>query len=334
MTAESIAELEREIAELRTPGEPRRRCSGFGHGPQVGRTAHHPPVRRVQRTWRTSQAHHLHRAPRHPQLPRRQDEDPAGPAGSRCDHPRRRPSRGPPPDPGRIPKRPAVKILVATDAAGEGVNLQRANLMVNYDLPWNPNRIEQRFGRIHRIGQEQVCHLWNLVAHGTREGKVFQRLFEKIEQQRGVYGDQIYDVLGDSEINRSLQDLLHRGDPLWRGSSGPGPGRRGHRRRDRQPARRSSSTSGPSRPMSSTPQASARSATGWRRRCPGSSNRASSRRSSRPPSMTSEGGSPHARPAGTRSPGCRPSCGPVTGKSQPAGHCRAPTSESRSTRNA
>ena len=103
---------------------------------------------------------------------------------------------------------PAVQILVATDAAGEGVNLQRANLMVNYDLPWNPNRIEQRFGRIHRIGQDQVCHLWNLVAHGTREGMVFQRLFAKIEQQRGVYGDQIYDVLGDAEINRSLQDLL------------------------------------------------------------------------------------------------------------------------------
>jgi hypothetical protein len=103
---------------------------------------------------------------------------------------------------------PSVKILVATDAAGEGVNLQRANLMVNYDLPWNPNRIEQRFGRIHRIGQEQVCHLWNLVAHGTREGLVFERLFAKIEQQRHVYGDQIYDVLGDSEINRSLQDLL------------------------------------------------------------------------------------------------------------------------------
>jgi superfamily II DNA or RNA helicase len=103
---------------------------------------------------------------------------------------------------------PAVQVLVATDAAGEGVNLQRANLMVNYDLPWNPNRIEQRFGRIHRIGQQQICHLWNLVAHGTREGMVFQRLFAKIEQQRAVYGDQIYDVLGDAEINRSLQDLL------------------------------------------------------------------------------------------------------------------------------
>ncbi|MCY3562215.1 MAG: helicase-related protein [bacterium] len=103
---------------------------------------------------------------------------------------------------------PAVRVLVATDAAGEGVNLQVANMMVNYDLPWNPNRIEQRFGRIHRIGQQQPCHLWNLVAHETREGNVFTRLFEKIEQQKGAYGDQVYDVLGDSHINTSLQQLL------------------------------------------------------------------------------------------------------------------------------
>jgi SNF2 family DNA or RNA helicase len=58
---------------------------------------------------------------------------------------------------------PMVQILLATDAAGEGINLQRAHLMVNYDLPWNPNRLEQRFGRIHRIGQTEVCHLWNMV---------------------------------------------------------------------------------------------------------------------------------------------------------------------------
>ena len=57
---------------------------------------------------------------------------------------------------------PEVRVLLATDAAGEGINLQRAHLMVNYDLPWNPNRLEQRFGRIHRIGQTEVCHLWNL----------------------------------------------------------------------------------------------------------------------------------------------------------------------------
>ncbi|WP_420619555.1 helicase-related protein [Candidatus Poriferisocius sp.] len=103
---------------------------------------------------------------------------------------------------------PAVRVLVATDAAGEGVNLQVANMMVNYDLPWNPNRIEQRFGRIHRIGQQRPCRMWNLIAHETREGVVFTRLFEKIEQQRGVYGDQVYDVLGDSHINTSLQELL------------------------------------------------------------------------------------------------------------------------------
>ena len=73
-----------------------------------------------------------------------------------------------------------VRILIATDAAGEGINLQRAHLMINYDLPWNPNRLEQRFGRIHRIGQTEVCHLWNLVANETREGYVFQRLFLKL----------------------------------------------------------------------------------------------------------------------------------------------------------
>jgi len=113
---------------------------------------------------------------------------------------------------------PQVRVLVATDAAGEGVNLQVANMMVNYDLPWNPNRIEQRFGRIHRIGQQLPCHLWNLVAHETREGKVFERLFDKIEQQKKVYADQVYDVLGDAGINKSLQELLIRairddGDP-------------------------------------------------------------------------------------------------------------------------
>jgi superfamily II DNA/RNA helicase len=66
------------------------------------------------------------------------------------------------------------------------VNLQNANLMVNYDLPWNPNRLEQRFGRIHRIGQTEVCHLWNMVAAETREGDVFQRLFEKLESSAAL----------------------------------------------------------------------------------------------------------------------------------------------------
>ena len=83
---------------------------------------------------------------------------------------------------------PEVQVLLATDAAGEGINLQRAHLMVNYDLPWNPNRLEQRFGRIHRIGQTEVCHLWNLVAEETREGDVYRKLLEKLEQARTALG--------------------------------------------------------------------------------------------------------------------------------------------------
>jgi superfamily II DNA or RNA helicase len=101
-----------------------------------------------------------------------------------------------------------VTVLVATDAAGEGINLQRAHLLVNYDLPWNPNRIEQRFGRIHRIGQMEVCHMWNLVAAETREGEVFKRLFEKLEEQRQALGGQVFDVLGQVFSERSLRDLL------------------------------------------------------------------------------------------------------------------------------
>ena len=101
-----------------------------------------------------------------------------------------------------------VRILVATDAAGEGLNLQRAHLMVNYDLPWNPNRIEQRFGRIHRIGQTEVCRLWNLVADGTREGKVFERLLDKLEEQRKALGGKVFDVLGQAFSDRSLRELL------------------------------------------------------------------------------------------------------------------------------
>ena len=102
-----------------------------------------------------------------------------------------------------------VRVLVATDAAGEGINLQRAHLMVNYDLPWNPNRIEQRFGRIHRIGQTEVCHLWNLVAEETREGQVYRTLLEKLEQARQTLGGQVFDVLGKVQFEgRPLRDLL------------------------------------------------------------------------------------------------------------------------------
>lgn len=103
----------------------------------------------------------------------------------------------------------SVQVLVATDAAGEGINLQRAHLMVNYDLPWNPNRLEQRFGRIHRIGQTEVCHLWNLVANETREGEVFHTLLQKLEEEREALGGQVFDVLGKVLFDhRPLRDLI------------------------------------------------------------------------------------------------------------------------------
>ena len=104
---------------------------------------------------------------------------------------------------------PEVQVLLATDAAGEGINLQRAHLMVNYDLPWNPNRLEQRFGRIHRIGQTEVCHLWNLVAEETREGDVYHKLLDKLAQARQALGGQVFDVLGKVQFEgRSLRELL------------------------------------------------------------------------------------------------------------------------------
>ena len=101
-----------------------------------------------------------------------------------------------------------VQVLLATDAAGEGINLQRAHLMVNYDLPWNPNRLEQRFGRIHRIGQTEVCHLWNLVADETREGDVYRTLLLKLEAEREALGGQVFDVLGKAIAGKELRELL------------------------------------------------------------------------------------------------------------------------------
>ncbi len=108
----------------------------------------------------------------------------------------------------RFKNHPDVDVLVATDAAGEGINLQRAHLMINYDLPWNPNRLEQRFGRIHRIGQREVCHLWNLVASETREGWVYDTLLEKLAAEREALGSGVFDVLGRIFEGHELRNLL------------------------------------------------------------------------------------------------------------------------------
>lgn len=101
-----------------------------------------------------------------------------------------------------------VQVMVATDAAGEGVNLQFCRLMVNYDLPWNPNRLEQRMGRIHRYGQRRDCFVYNLIYPQTREGRVLERLMEKLERMRERLGDSVYDVLGTVLEGVRLEDLI------------------------------------------------------------------------------------------------------------------------------
>lgn len=88
------------------------------------------------------------------------------------------------------------QICIATEAAGEGINLQFCHLMVNYDLPWSPVRLEQRMGRIHRIGQEHRCVVFNFCAENTVEGKLLHRLFEKLDAIRADLGGRVYDVVG------------------------------------------------------------------------------------------------------------------------------------------
>ena len=102
-----------------------------------------------------------------------------------------------------------TRIMVATEAAGEGINLQFCHLMVNYDLPWNPNRLEQRMGRIHRYGQRRPVHVFNMVAADTREGQIMQTLFAKLLEIKGAVGsDKVFDVISDIVPGKSLSQLL------------------------------------------------------------------------------------------------------------------------------
>jgi SNF2 family DNA or RNA helicase len=90
-----------------------------------------------------------------------------------------------------------AQIMVATEAAGEGINLQFCSWMINYDIPWNPNRLEQRMGRIHRYGQQYEVHIYNMIAQDTREGQILQRLFEKLERMKEDLGtDRVFDIIG------------------------------------------------------------------------------------------------------------------------------------------
>lgn len=102
-----------------------------------------------------------------------------------------------------------AQVMIATEAAGEGINLQFCNLMINYDLPWNPNRLEQRMGRIHRYGQTREVFIFNLVAEDTREGRVMTALFKKITEIKEALGsDKVFDVLGDLIQGKGLAQIM------------------------------------------------------------------------------------------------------------------------------
>lgn len=94
--------------------------------------------------------------------------------------------------------RETCQVLVATEAAGEGINLQFCWFMINYDIPWNPVRLEQRMGRIHRYGQEKDCLIFNFVALNTREGRVLAKLLDRLKEIRKELGtDHVFDVVGE-----------------------------------------------------------------------------------------------------------------------------------------
>ena len=105
--------------------------------------------------------------------------------------------------------RDEAQVLVATEAAGEGINLQFCRFMINYDIPWNPVRLEQRMGRIHRYGQEHDCLILNFVAINTREGRVLQRLHQRLVEIRNELGtDQVFDVVGQIFPSNTLERLV------------------------------------------------------------------------------------------------------------------------------
>jgi hypothetical protein len=104
-----------------------------------------------------------------------------------------------------------IQVLVATEAAGEGINLQVCHILFNYDIPWNPNRLEQRMGRIHRYGQKKDCLIFNFVATNTIEGHVLKRLLEKLQEIRNALNDDaVFNVVGEvlpaAQVERVLRD--------------------------------------------------------------------------------------------------------------------------------
>jgi len=112
--------------------------------------------------------------------------------------------------------RTGAQVCIATEAAGEGINLQFCHLMINYDMPWNPTRLEQRLGRIHRIGQDRDVYAFNFVATDSEdgqpivEGRILHRLLEKLDQMNEALEGRVFDVIGEvlslNDVN--LSDML------------------------------------------------------------------------------------------------------------------------------
>lgn len=108
-----------------------------------------------------------------------------------------------------------ANVMLATDAAREGLNLQFAHIMVNYDLPWNPTRIDQRIGRLHRYGQDETVEIRNLFFKDTRESIILERLLEKIdeiEETLGMSSDVLGLVLEDVDLEEQIMSALARGE--------------------------------------------------------------------------------------------------------------------------
>ena len=103
-----------------------------------------------------------------------------------------------------------VQVLIATEAGGEGINLQFCNHIINYDLPWNPMRLEQRIGRIHRLGQERDVHIYNFATSNTVEEHILKLLYEKIQLFERVIGelDDILTRLEIKDFEDQLEDIL------------------------------------------------------------------------------------------------------------------------------
>ena len=112
-----------------------------------------------------------------------------------------------------------AEIMVCTDAAGEGIDMQFSNIEINYDLPWNPTRLEQRMGRIHRIGQERKVFYYNFVIKDTLDGYILSKLLDKINSIKEALGGRVYDVLGtlvsEKDLNELFEELLRVPRERW-----------------------------------------------------------------------------------------------------------------------